>query len=150
MLPFTLNKALTAPPQVCGLLETLRGAALATLPSTQSALFSLYSELLPALLQLHSAFKHHAQVVTLLLKLIDAVIEGHVSYLDPAQLSALLGWTLQLLTQYSKSNLWQVGDALECLGLTCSLCCMSVVGMVYSRITLRQLFQRSCKQQFWA
>jgi len=90
-------------------LETLRGAARATVPSTQPALWQLLSGLLQPLLQLHWAFRHQAQVVALLLKLADDVVESQAHCLLPAQAEQLLAWALKLLTQYSESNLWQVG-----------------------------------------
>ncbi|KAI8465199.1 MAG: hypothetical protein J3K34DRAFT_461526 [Monoraphidium minutum] len=94
--------------QVCCLLETLRGAARATLPATQPALWGLFSGLLAPLLQLHWAFRHQPQVVALLLKLADDLVESQAHCLPAAQAEALLSWALKLLTQYSESNLWQV------------------------------------------
>ncbi|GBF98214.1 hypothetical protein Rsub_10714, partial [Raphidocelis subcapitata] len=47
--------------QVCCLVETLRGALRATLPSTQPVLWQLLSGLLQPLLTLHWAFRHQAQ-----------------------------------------------------------------------------------------
>ncbi len=93
---------------MCCLLETLRGAAHATLPSTQPALWQLFSGLLQPLLQLHWAFRHQPQVVALLLKLADDIVESQAHCLPAPLAEQLLGWALKLLTQYSESNLWQV------------------------------------------
>lgn len=95
--------------QVCMMLEVLRGAATAALPSTFEALSALFSGLLSPLLTLHTAFKHIAQVVALLLKLADDIVEALTGYMESQQQKEqLLNWVLQLLAQYRDSNLWQV------------------------------------------
>jgi hypothetical protein len=62
--PLASAPAASSPPaaQVCCLLETLRGAARATLPSTQPALWALQSGLLQPLLAIHWAFRQQPQV----------------------------------------------------------------------------------------
>lgn len=98
--------------QVCMLLEVLRGAAAATLPTTFDALLALFSSLLGPLLTVHAAFKHIAPVVALLLKLADDIVEAMTSYMESQQQKQqLLNWVLQLLVQYRDSNLWQVRGA---------------------------------------
>jgi hypothetical protein len=95
--------------QVACLLEVLRGAALATQPASFDALCSMFSGLLHPLLALHLAFKAVTPVVALLLKLADDVVENMSLYMESgAQKEQLLNWTLQLLSQYRDSNLWQV------------------------------------------
>jgi hypothetical protein len=91
------------------MVEVLRGAAAGALPSTCPALLSLFSGLLGPMLTLHTAFKHVAPVVALLLKLADDIVENLSVYIEaPQQREQLLNWTLQLLMQYRDSNLWQV------------------------------------------
>lgn len=91
------------------MLEVLRGAASATLANTFEALLAMFTSLLQPLLTLHSAFRQHAPVVALLLKLADDVVENMTSYMESAQQKEqLLNWMLQLLAQYRDSNLWQV------------------------------------------
>jgi hypothetical protein len=91
------------------MLEVLRGAATAALPSTFEALSALFSGLLNPLLTLHTAFKHIAHVVALLLKLADDIVEALTGYMESQQQKEqLLNWVLQLLAQYRDSNLWQV------------------------------------------
>jgi hypothetical protein len=65
-------------PQVSCLLERLRGSACATLPSTQGALFQVYTSLLQPLLALQEAFQAEGPLVTRLLKLASAVVENQV------------------------------------------------------------------------
>lgn len=91
------------------MLEVLRGAATATVPNTFEALLALFSSLLGPLLTLHTAFKHVAHVVALLLKLADDIVEAMTAYIESQQQKEqLLNWVLQLLAQYRDSNLWQV------------------------------------------
>jgi hypothetical protein len=94
------------------MLEVLRGAAAGALPispATCPALLHLFSGLLGPLLTLHTAFKHVAPVVALLLKLADDIMENLGVYIEaPQEREQLLNWTLQLLMQYRDSNLWQV------------------------------------------
>lgn len=93
------------------MLEVLRGAATAALPTTFEALSALFSGLLSPLLTLHSAFKHIAHVVALLLKLADDIVEALTGYMESQQQKEqLLNWVLQLLAQYRDSNLWQVSS----------------------------------------
>jgi hypothetical protein len=100
------------------MLEVLRGAATATLPNTFVALSGLVSSLLGPLLTLHSAFKHVAHVVALLLKLADDIVEAMTAYMEaPQQKAQLLNWVLQLLAQYRASNLWQVRLAEQILSM---------------------------------
>jgi hypothetical protein len=114
--------------QVCCMVEVLRGAAAGTLPSTCPALLNLFSGLLGPMLTLHSAFKHVAPVVALLLKLADDIVENLGVYIEaPQQREQLLNWTLQLLMQYRDSNLWQVWCRQGCSRQQCK--------------TLRQLCQ---------
>ena len=106
--------------RACCLLETLRGAALGTLPSTQRAVYAQLSTLLPSLLALHDAFKRRPDVVALLLKLADALVETQADALGATQAGGgaapggagagarpLLEWALALLRQYQASQLWQ-------------------------------------------
>eukprot|EP00775_Hariotina_reticulata_P007177 gene7177-7391_t len=95
--------------QVCCLLEVLRGAAAAALPTTQPALSSMFLSLLVPLLTLHNAFKHVSPVVALLLKLADDIVDHLAVVMESQQhKEQVLNWTLQLLMQYRDSNLWQV------------------------------------------
>lgn len=91
------------------MLEVLRGAAAGTLPATFPAMLNMFTGLLTPLLTLHTAFKHVAPVVALLLKLADDTVENMSVYMEGVQQKEqLLNWTLQLLMQYRDSNLWQV------------------------------------------
>ncbi len=67
--------------QLCGLLESLRGATRASLSRTQGALFALVARLLQALLVVAHAFRAHTAPVALVLKLATDVVEHHVSHL---------------------------------------------------------------------
>lgn len=64
--------------QASCLLERLRGSAAASLPSTQAALFQVFSQLLQPLLALQEAFQQEGPLVTRLLKLASAIVENQV------------------------------------------------------------------------
>lgn len=91
---------------VCCLLEALRGCTRATLSATQPAVLAASLPLLQPLLRLQHAFRGHAVVVTLLLKLAAEMVENHISFLRPAESDALMRWVLELLQQYSRDNRW--------------------------------------------
>lgn len=95
-------------PQVCCMLEVLRGAARASISMCQPTLLRLFLGLLQPLLVLHSAFKAQHPVVALLLRLADDIVAYQLDVVTPEQLQQVLGWVLLLLQQYRDSNLWQV------------------------------------------
>nr|CAD1836168.1 unnamed protein product [Ananas comosus var. bracteatus] len=95
------------------LLERLRGAARATQPRTQKALFEMGHSVMNPLLTLLEAYKNQSAVVYLILKFVVDFVDGQVVYLGAKETTILINFCLRLLQIYSCNNIGKISLSLS-------------------------------------
>ncbi|KAL2619846.1 hypothetical protein R1flu_000051 [Riccia fluitans] len=94
--------------QVSCLIERLRGAARATLPRSQKAIFDVGAAVMEPLLILLQTYKHQSSVVYLLLKYVVDWVDGQVAFLEAKETAILFHFCVRLLEIYSAHNIGKV------------------------------------------
>lgn len=94
--------------QLLCMLESLRGAAGSGLSKSQQWLCGMFLHLLPALLKVQEACAQQPGVVALVLKLAGDIVNNFVILMKVDQVQDLLQWVLQVLGQYSSSQLYRI------------------------------------------
>ncbi|XP_073000684.1 uncharacterized protein [Typha latifolia] len=95
------------------LLERLRGAARATQPRTQKAIFEIGRTVMNPLLTLIEIYKNQPGVVYLILKFVVNFVDAQVVYLGAKETSILMSFCLQLLQIYSSHNIGKTSISLS-------------------------------------
>nr|XP_010934314.3 LOW QUALITY PROTEIN: exportin-4-like [Elaeis guineensis] len=98
---------------VCCLLERLRGAAKATQPRTQKAIFEMGCAVMAPLLTLLEIYKNQSAVVYLILKFMVDFVDGQVIFLNAKETSILVSFCLRLLEIYSSQNIGKISLSLS-------------------------------------
>ncbi|XP_024044287.1 exportin-4 isoform X2 [Citrus clementina] len=87
------------------LLERLRGAANATEPRTQKAIYEMGFSVMNPVLLLLEVYKHESAVVYLLLKFVVDWVDGQISYLEVQETNIVIDFCTRLLQLYSSHNI---------------------------------------------
>ncbi|KAL9413689.1 hypothetical protein AB3S75_042222 [Citrus x aurantiifolia] len=87
------------------LLERLRGAANATEPRTQKAIYEMGFSVMNPILLLLEVYKHESAVVYLLLKFVVDWVDGQISYLEAQETNIVIDFCTRLLQLYSSHNI---------------------------------------------
>ncbi|GMH10488.1 hypothetical protein Nepgr_012329 [Nepenthes gracilis] len=90
------------------LMERLRGAASATEPRTQKAVYDLGISVMSPVLVLIEAYKHESAVVYLLVKFVAQWVDGQIIYLEAQETAVLVNFCMSLLKLYSSHNIGQI------------------------------------------
>ncbi|KAJ7517651.1 hypothetical protein O6H91_21G033100 [Diphasiastrum complanatum] len=94
--------------KVSCLLERLRGAARATLPRSQKAVFEVGAMVMEPLLVLLRTYKNQSSVVYRLLKYVVDWVDGQVAFLEPKDTVVMFSFCVRLLEIYSAHNIGKV------------------------------------------
>jgi hypothetical protein len=94
--------------QVSCLIERLRGAARATMPRSQRAIFDVGSAVMEPLLVLVHTYKHQSSVIYLVLKYVVDWVDGQVAFLEAKDTAILFSFCVRLLQIYSAHNIGKV------------------------------------------
>ncbi|XP_028770687.1 LOW QUALITY PROTEIN: exportin-4 [Neltuma alba] len=89
-------------------LERLRGAASASEPRSQKALYELGFSLMNSVLVLLEVYKHESAVVYLLLKFVVDWVGGQIIYLEAQETVAVVDFCMRLLQLYSSQNIGKI------------------------------------------
>ncbi|XP_059628544.1 uncharacterized protein LOC132271236 isoform X3 [Cornus florida] len=95
------------------LLERLRGAASATEPRTQKAIYEMGFSITNAVLLLLEVYKHESAVVYLLLKYVVDWVDGQIIYLEAQETAVVVNFCLRLLQLYSSHNIGKISLSLS-------------------------------------
>uniref|UniRef100_A0A1D1XQV5 Exportin-4 n=1 Tax=Anthurium amnicola TaxID=1678845 RepID=A0A1D1XQV5_9ARAE len=95
------------------LLERLRGAARATEPRTQKAVFDVAVSVMGPLLTLLEVYKDQSAVVYLVLKFIVDFVNSQVVFLCPKETAILVSFCIRLLQIYSSHNIGKISLSLS-------------------------------------
>ncbi|KAF3796350.1 Exportin-4 [Nymphaea thermarum] len=100
------------------LLERLRGAARATQPRTQRAIFDMGLSVMTPLLTLLEVYKNQSAVIYILLKFVVDLVDGQVVFLEPSDTAVLFSFCVRLLQIYSSHNIGKIslGSSSSLLG----------------------------------
>ncbi|CAN6479474.1 unnamed protein product [Victoria cruziana] len=100
------------------LLERLRGAARATQPRTQKAIFDMALAVMNPLLTLLEVYRNQSAVVYILLKFVVDLVDGQVVFLEPSDTAVLFSFCVRLLQLYSSHNIGKIslGSSSSLLG----------------------------------
>ncbi|GAB2246564.1 hypothetical protein Droror1_Dr00002057 [Drosera rotundifolia] len=90
------------------LLERLRGAASASGPQTQKALYDVGFSVMDPVLTLLDVYKHESAVVYLLLKFVVQWVEAQIIYLGSRETAGVANFCMRLLQLYSSHNLGKI------------------------------------------
>ncbi|KAK9292418.1 hypothetical protein L1049_020388 [Liquidambar formosana] len=90
------------------LLERLRGAASASEPRTQKAIYEMGFAVLNSLLILLEVYKHEFSVVYLLLKFVADWVDGQIVYLEAPETAVVVNFCMHLLQLYSSHNIGKI------------------------------------------
>lgn len=99
--------------QVSILLERLRGAASASEPRTQRALYEMGLSVMNPILVLLEVYKHESAVVYLLLKFVVDLVDGQISYLESQETAVVVDFCMRLLQLYSSHNIGKISLSLS-------------------------------------
>lgn len=99
--------------QVSCLLERLRGAASASEPRTQRALYEMGLSVMNPILVLLEVYKHESAVVYLLLKFVVDLVDGQISYLESQETAVVVDFCMRLLQLYSSHNIGKISLSLS-------------------------------------
>ncbi|GAY57973.1 hypothetical protein CUMW_183490 [Citrus unshiu] len=105
------------------LLERLRGAANATEPRTQKAIYEMGFSVMNPVLLLLEVYKHESAVVYLLLKFVVDWVDGQISYLEAQETNSVIDFCTRLLQLYSSHNIGKVdfsSDSIEAQAINIS------------------------------
>ncbi|KAB1223871.1 Exportin-4 [Morella rubra] len=95
------------------MLERLRGAASASEPRSQKAMYELGFSLMNPLLVLLEVYKHESAVIYLVLKLVVVWVNGQISYLDAHETALVVDFCMRLFQLYSSHNIGKVSLSLS-------------------------------------
>ncbi|WCJ43784.1 Exportin-4 [Euphorbia peplus] len=95
------------------LLERLRGAAGASEPRTQRALYEMGFSVTNPVLVLLEVYKHESAVVYLLLKFVVDWVDGQIAYLEARETAAVIDFCMRLLQLYSSHNIGKISVSLS-------------------------------------
>ncbi|XP_062143497.1 uncharacterized protein LOC133851185 isoform X2 [Alnus glutinosa] len=95
------------------MLERLRGAASASEPRTQNAIYELGFSVMNPVLVLLEVYKHESAVVYLLLKFVVAWVNGQITYLEARETAVVVDFCMLLLQRYSSHNLGKISLSLS-------------------------------------
>ncbi|KAI5070172.1 hypothetical protein GOP47_0014515 [Adiantum capillus-veneris] len=93
---------------VTNLLERLRGAARATMPRTQKAMFEIGVAVMEPLLIFLECYKNQSMVVYVLLKFVVDWVDGQVAFLEAKETATVFSFSLRLLQTYSVHNVGKI------------------------------------------
>ncbi|XP_024397828.2 uncharacterized protein [Physcomitrium patens] len=94
--------------QVSCLIDRLRGAARATLPRSQSAIFDVGAAVMEPLLVLMRTYNNHSSVIYLVLKYVVDWVDGQVAFLEAKDTAIVFSICVRLLEIYSTHNIGKV------------------------------------------
>lgn len=126
---------------VCCLLERLRGAARATQPRTQKAIFEMGLFIMNPLLTLLEVYKNQSAVIYLLLKFVVDFVDGQVAFLNAKDTSTLVSFCIRLLQIYSSHNIGKMS-----VSLSTSLCNEAYAEKYKDLRALLQLLTNICSK----
>ncbi|CAN8260467.1 unnamed protein product [Cochlearia groenlandica] len=89
-------------------LERLRGAASATEPRTQRAIYEMGLSVMNPVLSLIEVYKHEPAVIYLLLKFVVDWVDGQLSYLEAHETAVVINFCMSLLQIYSSHNIGKI------------------------------------------
>ncbi|KAK7397353.1 hypothetical protein VNO78_18522 [Psophocarpus tetragonolobus] len=95
------------------MLERLRGAASASEPRTQKAIYELGFSVMNPILVLLEVYKHESAVIYLLLKFVVDWVDGQITYLEAQETAAIVNFCMQLLQLYSSHNIGKISLSLS-------------------------------------
>lgn len=95
------------------MLERLRGAASASEPRTQKAIYELGFSVMNPILVLLEVYKHESAVIYLLLKFVVDWVDGQITYLEAQETAAVVNFCMQLLQLYSSHNIGKISLSLS-------------------------------------
>ncbi|RDX59766.1 Exportin-4, partial [Mucuna pruriens] len=99
------------------MLERLRGAASASEPRTQKAIYELGFSVMNPILVLLEVYKHEVAftfvVVYLLLKFVVDWVDGQITYLEAQETAAVVNFCMRLLQLYSSHNIGKISISLS-------------------------------------
>ncbi|KAK6911324.1 Exportin-1, C-terminal [Dillenia turbinata] len=95
------------------LLERLRGAARATEPRTQKAIYEMGSTVMNSILIFLEVYKHEFAVVYLLLKFVVDWVDGQIIYLEAQETAGVVNFCMRLLQLYSSHNIGKISLSLS-------------------------------------
>lgn len=95
------------------LLERLRGAARATEPRIQKAIFDMGVVVMNPLLTLLEVYKNQSAVVYMVIKFVVDWVDGQVAFLESKDTSVLVGFCMELLRTYSSHNIGKISLSLS-------------------------------------
>ncbi|CAJ1961162.1 unnamed protein product [Sphenostylis stenocarpa] len=95
------------------MLERLRGAASASEPRTQKAIYELGFSVMNPILVLLEVYKHESAVVYLLLKFVVDWVDGQITYLEAQETAAVVDFCMRLLQLYSSHNIGKISLSLS-------------------------------------
>ncbi|XP_073222113.1 uncharacterized protein [Cicer arietinum] len=95
------------------MLERLRGAASASEPRTQKAIYELGFSVMNPILVLLEVYKHESAVVYLLLKFVVDWVDGQITYLEAQETTAVVDFCMRLLQLYSSHNIGKISLSLS-------------------------------------
>ncbi|KAK7285878.1 hypothetical protein RJT34_20662 [Clitoria ternatea] len=95
------------------MLERLRGAASASEPRTQKAIYELGFSVMNPVLVLLEVYKHESAVVYLLLKYVVDWVDGQITYLEAQETAAIVNFCMRLLQLYSSHNIGKISLSLS-------------------------------------
>ncbi|GMY20514.1 exportin-4 isoform X2 [Fagus crenata] len=122
-------------------LERLRGAASASEPRTQKAIYELGFSVLNPVLVLLEVYKHESAVVYLLLKFVVAWVNGQIIYLEAHETALVVDFCMRLLQLYSSHNIGKIS-----LSLSSSLLSEAKTEMYKDLRALLQLLLSLCSK----
>ncbi|XP_023642128.1 exportin-4 isoform X1 [Capsella rubella] len=94
-------------------LERLRGAASATEPRTQRAIYEMGLAVMNPVLRLLEVYKHESAVIYLLLKFVVDWVDGQLSYLEAHETAVVINFCMSLLQMYSSHNIGKISLSLS-------------------------------------
>ncbi|KAJ4968652.1 hypothetical protein NE237_015353 [Protea cynaroides] len=95
------------------LLERLRGAARASQPRTQKAIFEMGISVMKPILTLLEIYKHESAVVYMLLKFVVDWVDGQIVFLEAKDTTIVVSFCMQLLQLYSSHNIGKISLSLS-------------------------------------
>ncbi|KAI4350108.1 hypothetical protein L6164_010625 [Bauhinia variegata] len=95
------------------LLERLRGAASASEPLTQKAIYEFGFTLMNPLLVLLEVYKHESAVIYLLLKFVVDWVDGQIPYLESQETAVVVNFCMRLLQLYASHNIGKISLSLS-------------------------------------
>ncbi|CAL0301805.1 unnamed protein product [Lupinus luteus] len=95
------------------MLERLRGAASASDPRTQKAIYELGFSVMNPTLVLLEVYKHESAVIYVLLKFVLDWVDGQITHLEAKETAAVVDFCMRLLQMYSSHNIGKISLSLS-------------------------------------